>query len=164
MELLYQIELNNFTIGKYEIFCRVPEKVESLKNSLWDLITNRRMIVLYSQVMNKYDESLGILESMSQLGGKNMQRRASNVNFKALVIKEETIDIGEAKKFLAFRKIMQQISAEFKEFRITINTNNFRPLIMGYYMYFESALDKIKTNKQNNTAGLEDRLKNIDFA
>ena len=161
---MYQIELNNFTIGKYELFCRVPERVESLKSSLWDLITNRRMMSLYSQAMNKYDESVAILDSMSQLGSKNVQRRASNLNFKAMVLKDEpTIDISEAKKFLAFRKIMQQISVEYKEFQISINMNNFRPLIMGYYMYFESALEKIRANKKNTTAGLEDRLKNIDF-
>lgn len=141
IEVVYQIELNNFTIKKIKDLKFKESNIIMIEHGLKELMEKHKLYLIYIQCTENFDRINQVLTSIAS-ARKNSQRYSLAPNKKSSVIlnapMNETTDVNN---FLLLKNILTQAYAKSKTFKLTIQPSSFRTLVASF-MYLYDKIDK----------------------
>jgi hypothetical protein len=137
LEILYQLELNSFTVAKLRALGHSEESVERIQQRLEAMIGRHKMYQCYLECMEIFDKVSHILKSGNPAEKKAM---ASGFQRKSVV---RLKDSKEARALLLLKNIFEPIYNKFREFRLNINADQFRPIVGAFMFLYDKTVDML---------------------
>ena len=137
LEVLYQLELNSFTATKLRALGHREESVERIQQRLEEMVGRHKMYHVYLECMEIFDKVSHILKTTNQAEKKAM---ASGFHRKSVV---RFRDSKEARALLLLKNIFEPIYNKYREFRLSINADQFRPIVGAFMFLYEKTLETL---------------------
>lgn len=153
LEVVYQLELNNFTVKKCRLLKFKDESIAKLEYEFYTLMTHHRLYKTYLDCMESFEKFSQSISSMAS-NKKYNPRTSLMANKKMAIIpsfQRENVDINN---FLTMKNILKKTYELSRTFKVEVHLSTFRVIVLAF-MYLYDTIDVSSIRPLENAMGNE---------
>jgi len=138
LEVVYQIELNNFCVKKLEYTGISQASIESFKAKVEKLVESKKGYQVYMECLENYDRVTAFLNAI-QNGDKKAHDLVESPKKKSTTSSGMRINPYDPKTFLQLKSVVTPMYNRFRQFHVKISAEHFKPLAATFLLLNERA-------------------------
>lgn len=142
IEVVYQRELNNFTVRKIKALNFDPGHVDMIENGLEKLINKHKIYSVYGECSANFDRINEVLNTLAGSKKSNLSTQKLSLHPpEKIQLEKSKGGLQDGHNFLLLKNILKQAYLKSKDFKLSLQAASFRTLVAAFLYLYEN-IDK----------------------